>query len=80
MSDTQSSAGEPNTTEVLLDALKRAAAAHGVHEAKELGGVYDKETASRYIRAGARMVLSGSDHTYLLAGAKERAEVLRGAV
>jgi hypothetical protein len=26
------------------------------------------------------MVLSGSDHNYLLAGAKERAEVLRGAV
>jgi 2-keto-3-deoxy-L-rhamnonate aldolase RhmA len=44
-----------------------------------MGGVYDKETASRYIKAGARMVLSGSDHTYLLAGATARAEVLRGA-
>jgi 2-keto-3-deoxy-L-rhamnonate aldolase RhmA len=45
-----------------------------------MGGVYDKETASRYIKTGARMVLSGSDHSYLLAGAKERAEVLRGAM
>ncbi len=27
---------EPTTTDILLDALKRAAAAHGVHE-KELG-------------------------------------------
>lgn len=27
---------EPNTTEILLDLLKRAAQAHGVHE-KELG-------------------------------------------
>jgi hypothetical protein len=44
-----------------------------------MGGVY-KETASRYIKAGARMVLSGSDHTYLLAGANVRAEVLRGAL
>jgi 2-keto-3-deoxy-L-rhamnonate aldolase RhmA len=45
-----------------------------------MGGVYDKETASRYIKAGARMVLSGSDHTYLLAGATARSDVLRGAV
>ena len=45
-----------------------------------MGGVYDKQTASRYIKAGARMVLSGSDHTYLLAGATARSEVLRGAV
>jgi len=45
-----------------------------------MGGVYDKEIASRYIKGGVRMVLSGSDHTYLLAGAKARAEVLRGAV
>ena len=27
-----------------------------------MGGVYDKENASRYIKGGARMVLSGSDH------------------
>ena len=45
-----------------------------------MGGVYDKETASRYIKGGARLVLSGSDHNFILAGAKARAEVLRGAV
>jgi hypothetical protein len=35
-----------------------------------------------YLTRPARpiMVLSGSDHTYLLAGAKQRAEILRGAV
>jgi len=45
-----------------------------------MGGVYDKDVASRYIKGGARMVLSGSDHSYLLAGAKARSEVLRQAV
>ena len=35
-----------------------------------MGGVYDKEAASRYIKGGARMVLSGSDHVYLMAGAQ----------
>src|SRR4051794_26676033 len=56
------------------------AACAAAGKALGMGGVYDKETASRYIKAGARMVLSGSDHTYLLAGARERAEILRGAV
>lgn len=36
------------TTETVLDALERAAAAHGVHEAEELGGVYDEEWPSWY--------------------------------
>ena len=45
-----------------------------------MGGVDDEEDASRYIKAGARMVLSGSDHNYLLAGAKARTEVLRAAL
>ena len=45
-----------------------------------MGGVYDKENASRYIKSGARMVLSGSDHNYILAGAKARSDLLRQAV
>jgi len=45
-----------------------------------MGGVYDKENASRYIKGGARMILSGSDHNYILAGAKARTEVLRAAI
>jgi 2-keto-3-deoxy-L-rhamnonate aldolase RhmA len=45
-----------------------------------MGGVYDKDNASYYIKGGARMVLSGSDHNYILAGAKARSELLRGVV
>jgi len=30
------------TNEVILDLLKEAAAAHGVYEAEELGGVFDE--------------------------------------
>lgn len=42
-----------------------------------MGGVYDSEAAARYIRGGARFVLAGSDHSYLLAGGTARAEALR---
>ena len=42
-----------------------------------MGGVYDKDNASHYIKGGARMVLSGSDHNYILAGAKARSDILR---
>ena len=59
---------------------KVGAACRANGKALGMGGIYDKETASRYIKAGARMVLSGSDHSYVLAGAKQRAEVLRGAI
>ena len=45
-----------------------------------MGGVYDKENATKYIKSGARMILSGADHVYLMAGAKQRSEVLRAAV
>jgi hypothetical protein len=36
------------TTEILLDALTQAAKAHGVHEAEELGGVYDEQWPQWY--------------------------------
>jgi 2-keto-3-deoxy-L-rhamnonate aldolase RhmA len=55
-----------------------ACRAHG--KALGMGGVYDKDNASRYIKGGARMILSGSDHNYILAGAKSRTEILRAAV
>jgi len=45
-----------------------------------MGGVYDRETATQYIKGGARLVLTGADHTYLLAGAKARSEALRQAI
>jgi 2-keto-3-deoxy-L-rhamnonate aldolase RhmA len=60
------------------EAVAAACRAHG--KALGMGGVYDKENASRYIKGGARMILSGSDHNYILAGAKARTEVLRAAV
>src|SRR5262245_42061288 len=45
-----------------------------------MGGVYDKDNATKYIKGGARMILSGADHVYLMAGAKARSETLRAAV
>jgi 2-keto-3-deoxy-L-rhamnonate aldolase RhmA len=46
-----------------------------------MGGVYDREWASRYIKeSGARLVLSGNDHSYLIAGATQRTELLRSIV
>jgi 2-keto-3-deoxy-L-rhamnonate aldolase RhmA len=46
-----------------------------------MGGVYDREWAMRYIKeSGARLVLSGSDHNYLVAGATQRTELLRSTM
>ena len=39
---------DASTNEVILDVLKGAAAAHGVFEAEELGGVYDDEWPEWY--------------------------------
>jgi 2-keto-3-deoxy-L-rhamnonate aldolase RhmA len=39
-----------------------------------MGGVYDEENASRYVTMGARFLLTGSDHSYLMAGAAQRTE------
>ncbi len=36
------------TTKVLLDLLKRAAEAHGIHEKNDLGGVYDQDWPQWY--------------------------------
>ncbi|WP_181038667.1 hypothetical protein [Arthrobacter sp. ZGTC131] len=36
------------TTEILTDALERAATAHGVYEAEVLGGVHDAEWPQWY--------------------------------
>ena len=35
-----------------------------------MGGVYDEENASRYVGMGARFVLTGSDHSYIVMGAR----------
>ena len=41
MSTNPKTAGAPDTKAILLDLLKHAAAAHGIHEKEDLGGVYD---------------------------------------
>ena len=65
----------------VVEAYEKVAAACRAHgKALGMGGVYDKENASRYIKGGARLILSGSDHSYILAGAKARTEILRAAV
>jgi len=60
-------------------AVATACRKHG--KALGMGGVYDREWAMRYIKdSGARLVLSGSDHNYLVAGATQRTELLRSVV
>jgi 2-keto-3-deoxy-L-rhamnonate aldolase RhmA len=59
---------------------KVGAACRACGKALGMGGVYDKDNASRYIKGGARMILSGSDHNYILAGAQARTDILRAAV
>ncbi|MGS2647636.1 hypothetical protein [Streptosporangium sp. LJ11] len=42
------------TTEIILDVLKRAATAHGVHEAEVLGGRHDEDWPQWYAEHMAR--------------------------
>jgi 2-keto-3-deoxy-L-rhamnonate aldolase RhmA len=53
-----------------------ACAKHG--KVMGMGGVYDETTARDYIALGARFILSGNDHAFLMAGASARAKFLRG--
>ncbi|MBU8539927.1 HpcH/HpaI aldolase family protein [Falsiroseomonas tokyonensis] len=43
-----------------------------------MGGVYDEKVAPDYIALGARFILGGNDHSFLMAGAAQRAGFLRG--
>jgi 2-keto-3-deoxy-L-rhamnonate aldolase RhmA len=52
-----------------------ACARHGKYPG--MGGVYDPTLMERYIRMGMRFVLSGNDLAFLMAGARERAAMLR---
>lgn len=42
-----------------------------------MGGVYDEAAARDYVALGARFILAGSDHAFLMAGAGARAGFLR---
>jgi 2-keto-3-deoxy-L-rhamnonate aldolase RhmA len=52
-----------------------ACARHG--KVMGMGGVYDEATAREYIGLGARFILAGSDHAFLMAAAGARARFLR---
>lgn len=43
-----------------------------------MGGVYDEENARRYVGMGARFVLTGNDHSYMLMGANARSKFFGG--
>jgi 2-keto-3-deoxy-L-rhamnonate aldolase RhmA len=43
-----------------------------------MGGVYEPALMERYIGMGMQFILSGSDTSFLLAGARERTRELRG--
>ena len=42
-----------------------------------LGGVYDPPLLKRYIHMGFRMILAGSDLSFMMAAARERAKTIR---
>ncbi len=42
-----------------------------------MGGVYDPDSMKRYIDLGARFILTGSDHGYILAGATLQSAAVR---
>ena len=61
------------------DAYRRVVAAcrkSGIHPG--MGGVYDPKLMEKYIGYGMRLILSGGDISFLMAGAKQRAEFLKG--
>ena len=49
---------------------------HGKHPG--MGGVYEPKLMEKYIGYGMRFILSGGDLSFLMAGARERANLLHG--
>jgi 2-keto-3-deoxy-L-rhamnonate aldolase RhmA len=63
----------------VVDAYETVGAACSKHgKVLGMGGVYDEEHASRYVGMGARFVLTGSDHSYMVMGAGERSGFFTG--
>ena len=67
--------GHPDVRKA-YEAVGAACAKHG--KFMGMGGVYDEKVAPDYIKLGARFILSGSDHSFLMAGASARSKFLRG--
>ena len=57
--------------ETVIAACKR----HGKYPG--MGGIYDHPTMEKYIKMGARFVLSGSDLSFIMTGGQARADFLR---
>ena len=60
---------KPTDYDIILDALNRAATAHGVYEAEVLGGVHDEQWPEWY---AAHMVATLADAGYTLEGPDSR--------
>ena len=67
--------GDPQVV-VAMERIVAACQANGVHAG--LGGVYEPALMQRYIDMGMRFILAGSDLSFLMAAAKDRASTLRG--
>jgi 2-keto-3-deoxy-L-rhamnonate aldolase RhmA len=66
--------GHPKVVEA-YQAVGDACRKHG--KTLGMGGVYDEENASRYVAMGARFLLTGADHSYIMAGANQRSAFFR---
>ena len=65
----------------VIDAYRKVGEACKKHgKVLGMGGVYDEENARRYVQMGARFILSGSDHSYICAGADTRATFFNSLV
>ena len=61
------------------DAYRKVIAACARHGKRPgMGGVYEPKLMEQYIQMGMRMILSGSDLSFMMAGARARSEFLRG--
>lgn len=58
-----------------MDIVAGACRRHGKFSG--IGGIYDEAIMRRYVEAGARFILSGSDLAFMMAGAKARSTFLR---
>ena len=67
--------GHPKVIEA-YQAVGDACRKHG--KVLGMGGVYDEVNASRYVGMGARFILTGSDHSYIVAGADQRIGFFNG--
>jgi 2-keto-3-deoxy-L-rhamnonate aldolase RhmA len=67
--------GHPDV-KAALDVVFAACRRHG--KVCGVGGVYDEALMAEYVGKGARLILSGSDLAFLMAGARQRSSMLRG--